>query len=173
MTEESFPCTNARFSGSAGPFSACSVIKFRMNVSVTPMCSAHSAIDQRSGAGLKFHCASESPFGGIQEGFARAFQLRDALFALFLRQGLPHSWNQQQQCECHRNDLHDFILSVLISRSLFPLRFPTLRRFHVQIQNRRPPTRCTDLFLHLRPSLTVLFQPPVLEFNPRRLWPLG
>src|SRR5712691_2483096 len=33
-----------------------------MNPSLSAMCSAHSATDQRSGAGLKFHCAGDKPF---------------------------------------------------------------------------------------------------------------
>src|SRR5271166_3150568 len=53
------------------------------------------------------------------------------------------------------------------------LGFPRLRRFHVQIQDRRPASRCADLLLHLHPPLAVLVQAPVLKLNSRLLGPHG
>ena len=57
----SLPLTCSRFSGAAGDI----MIFFSTNPesedSDTAMCSATSATDQRSGAGLNVHCFCESP----------------------------------------------------------------------------------------------------------------
>src|SRR6266581_1083219 len=58
----SLPFTASRFSGVAGPFTTGWLTRPKMNPSLSAMCSAHSATDQRSGAGLKFHCAGDKPF---------------------------------------------------------------------------------------------------------------
>jgi hypothetical protein len=44
-----------------GDFMMRSVTSWRMVASLRAMCSATSATDQRSGPGLYFHCASDSP----------------------------------------------------------------------------------------------------------------
>src|SRR5215813_433855 len=57
----SLPAVTLRFSGVRGVFSTPSVTLPKMNASDSAIWSAHSAIDQRSGADLKLHCAGESP----------------------------------------------------------------------------------------------------------------
>src|SRR5437016_331426 len=59
--DSSFPLTASRFSGVTGVLITCFVTTPKMNSSLSAICSAHSAIDQRSGPALKFHCAGESP----------------------------------------------------------------------------------------------------------------
>src|SRR5262249_38614914 len=57
----SFPAVADRFSGVRGVLRTPSVIRPKMKPSARAICSAHSAMDHRSGEDLKFHCASESP----------------------------------------------------------------------------------------------------------------
>src|SRR5215475_8551121 len=56
----SLPAVALRFSGVTGVFMTSPTLA-KINASDRAMWSAHSAIDQRSGPALKFHCSTESP----------------------------------------------------------------------------------------------------------------
>src|SRR5215813_294448 len=65
----SLPAVTLRFSGVRGVFSTPSVTLPKINASDSAMWSAHSAIDQRSGADLKLYCACDKPFVASRNTF--------------------------------------------------------------------------------------------------------
>src|ERR1700676_1867851 len=69
MIKSSLPLAASRFSGLVGAFMIFSVIRPTMKPSDSAMCSEHSATDQRSGPGLKFHCAAERPRVASRKAF--------------------------------------------------------------------------------------------------------